>query len=304
VLSALGVALPVQEIDALSGHAFRLALTSTPEGTVAASGPNTFSTESALALYEGLGWRFSAFEASPADPAFSKRRDDAVKRIRSAIDKGRPVIAFGLHVPEYGIIRGYQGNDLIASTRMSPQYGERIPIAQWPAPGQDLSVRLFIPERAVKTDPIARLARVVAFAVDYAVHGDTPSRVVGEAEAVTGLRAFERWVELLEGDPPLSPHGQAYCIQALQAARSDAVAFCRSQAQASRMSDALSRAAEGYRGGLVALSELATLFPYPNGGNVVSAGIRRTGASSLRRVLAAEREAVAALADARLTLRK
>ena len=47
----------------LSGHAFRFAISSTPEGEIGLDGPNYFATQSALTLYEGVGWRFEAIEA-------------------------------------------------------------------------------------------------------------------------------------------------------------------------------------------------------------------------------------------------
>lgn len=295
-LRALSGDWPIARVAVLSGHAFRLAITATADGAIGADGPTTFAASAALPLYEGLGWRFAAFEAAAGDPRFAERREEALKRIRKAIDRGRPAIVFGLHLPEFGVVRGYRGDALIAATTMSSQYGERVPVSQWPPPGRPAPLRVFVPDRAQKVEPQAALGRALRFAVTYAREGDGGGPT---ATAAAGLAAYTRWAETLETDAPVSPHGQAYCIQALQEARGEAAAFLRAQAVgAGKAGAALAVAATAYTAEVIALSQLATLFPYPNGGNVVAAGSRRIGAAGLRRALAAEEEALAALAAA------
>jgi len=58
---------------------------------------------------------------------------------------------------------------------------------------------------------------------------------------------------------------------------------------------ALAEAAEAYAAVVLELSRMATLFPYPSGGDVRSPGTRRAGAAALRRARAAEERALAAL---------
>src|SRR5204863_41641 len=114
VLTALGCSYSVAEVSALSGHAFRLAITSSADGQVGASGPPCFSTRTALPLYEGLGWRFKAIEAAPEDPDYARRRRDALAQMVRATSRGLPVVAYGLHIPDFGIVHGAErraGND-------------------------------------------------------------------------------------------------------------------------------------------------------------------------------------------------
>ena len=299
VLRALGAGAPANaaypdEVLALSGHAFRLAIVSTPDGEIGATGPACFSAQTALPLYEGLGWRFTAIEAAPDDPHFLERRQEALDRVRTSLDRGRPAIAFGLHIPDFGIVRGYQGADLIATTTLSPQYGERLPAAQWPAPGRPSPIRVFIPEQQVKLDRRLALRALVDFVVGYAAHGD-PGPTLGPP-AVHGLAAFDRWVEVLLGSEVVSPEGQAYCVQALQEGRKAAAAFLRAEARRRRdLRTACTTAAQAYDTVVLELSRVATLFPFPNGGDVVSAGNRRAGAAYVRRAQAAEEQAITAL---------
>lgn len=293
-LRALGTEQSPATVAVLSGHAFRFALTATPEGAIGAGGPNAFAAAAALPLYAGLGWRFRAFEAAADDPAYAEKRAAALRLLRGCLDRGRPAIAFGLHLPEFGVVRGYAGDDLLAGTAVSSQYGERIPAAQWPAPGRPLPIRLFLPEQRLKVRRDLPLAAALRFAASYARQGDAPGVVAEEPLAASGLAAFARWLVLLEGEEPIGAHGQAYCIQALQEARTQAA-----QVLAEAANDpawrGLAPAASAYRREVAALSQLATLFPYPNGGNAGSPGLRRAGAAALRRALAAEEEAVTAL---------
>ena len=304
VLTALGCSYSVAEVSALSGHAFRLAITSSADGEIGAAGPSCFSSGTALPLYEGLGWRFRAIEAAPDDPDYARRRREALVQIGKATDHGLPAIAFGLHIPDFGIVRAVEGRDgeagasLIVSTTMSPQYGARLPAEQWPAPGRPQPLRVFLPDKRVRVEPATRMTRLLRFAVDYARHGDT-GVVPGFPAPTTGIEAYARWAALLEGSEPISPHGQAYCIQGLQEARTDAAAFLRSAAAARPAAAAeFNRAAAAYRAVVLELSRMATLFPFPNGGDVASPGMRRAGALYVRRAFAAEEEAMAAIARA------
>jgi hypothetical protein len=295
-LRALGGSASLTEVAALSGHAFRFAITTAPEGAIGADGPNAFAASSALPLYEGLGWRLAAWEVAAGDAEFTARRVQALRLLRSCLDHGRPAILFGLHLPEFGVVRGYAGDDLLASTVVSSQYGERIPAAQWPAPGRPLPLRLFLPERRAKNDRRLALVQALRFAVAYARQGEVGVVVSAEPITATGLAAYRRWIELLEDEAPISSHGQAYCIQALQEARGQASAFLRADAQReATLRPQLEAAATAYGAEVAALSQLATLFPYPNGGPVNSAGMRRAGAAAVRRALAAEEQAITAL---------
>jgi len=302
VLRALDVPTTTVAVSALSGHAFRFALIATLDGQIGAGGPNHFSSGSALPLYEQLGWRFAAIEAAAADASLSRVREQALRSMRNAIDHGRPSIAYGLHLPEFGIVRGYQGDDLIGATTMSPQYGERIPVSQWPVPGRPSPIRVFTPVKRVRVDHHRAVRAMLDFATGYARLGEPlqsqDHAMDAEAEPVAnGLAAYARWSRLLDGDQPISPHGQAYCIQSLQSARSDAAAFLRDEAQR-RPVAGLAEAGRSYAAVVLSLSQLATLFPFPSGGNVTSPANRRIGALAVRAAQRHEEEAVDAMAHA------
>lgn len=297
VLRALGSTLSAAEIDALSGHAFRFAVAPavTDEGEMDAGGPDRFATETALPLYASLGWSFVAIEMPAGDPRYDATRTMILNAARSATHAGHPVILYGLHVPRFGIVRAVEGEALVASTAVSAQVGERLPLSQWPPPGPPLPLRAFLPERRGRET--RALAELLRFAVTYARNGDSPG-AVGVAGAATGFAAYERWITLLESDAAISPGGHAYCLHALQQARAEAAAFLRNAATGTPIAPPLAAAAAAYEAETLALAQLITLFPYPNGGDIGSPGARRIAALYARRAYAAERDAIAHLATA------
>lgn len=297
VLRALGSTLSVTEVAALSGHAFRFAVApaATDDGAMDASGPDRFASETALPLYAALGCSFAAIEAPAGDPHYNETRATILAAVRVATRAGRPAILYGLHVPRFGIVRAVEGEAFIASTAVSAQAGERLPLSQWPPPGPPVPLRAFLLEsRGRETRALADLLR---FVVAYAREGDPPG-AVGVAGAATGFAAYERWIALLESDAAISPGGHAYCLHALQQARAEAAAFLRDAGAGTATAPPLAAAAAAYDAETLALAQLITLFPYPNGGDISSPGARRIAALYARRVYAAERDAIAHLAAA------
>jgi hypothetical protein len=295
-LRALGGTLAAADVNARAGHAFRFAIVPalTDDGAIGADGPNRFASAPALRLYESLGWRFSAVEGAFDDPRLPSVRAAALDRLRKTTP-ARPAIAYGLHLPEFGIVRALDGDAIAASTPVSAQFGERISTRQWPAPGLPLPVRVFIPEE--RTRETLALGPLLRFVVAYAREGDSPV-AIGVDGAITGFAAFERWIALLEGDERISPSGHAYCLQALQQGRKEAAAFLRAAGAGTAIDRPLRAAATAYEAEVLALALMVTLFPYPNGGDLGSPGARRVAALYVRRAYDAEREAVARLADA------
>src|SRR5205814_1016819 len=146
-----------------------------------------------------------------------------------------------------------------------------------------LPIRAFLPERQVRTDAGASLRGLLEFAVRYARDGEASD----SSGAATGLAAFDTWAALLESSELLSGRGQAYVIQALQSGRKEAAEFLRSEAERrSELTPAFTEAASAYTAVVLELSRMATLFPFPNGGDVTSSGTRRTGSGYVRRAKA------------------
>lgn len=298
LLRFFGTPLGRETVMGLSGHAFRLAIWTSDEGIADGESAVCFDHQRALPLYESLGYAMQRIGARQDDPAYTRTREDAIRAIRRSIDRGRPVAAYGLQVPDFGIVKGYDDRAglLYVSTTVSPQYGEALPLTQWPAPGHRQALEVILPGGRRPVDRRLAERAALTFALRYAEEGDSG----GPPNTEHGLKAYRRWLEAYASPGRLAPFGNARCIQTVQAARHDAAVFLRSLAPAypSGPRAAFEEAAAAYEQEALAFSRLATLFPFPNGGDTLSAGTLAIGAASLRQAFEREREALGALAGA------
>jgi hypothetical protein len=294
VLRFLGIDLTQPALMSLSGHAFRFAIAQSGAGVAAPESPFLFDYERALPLYGGLGLTWETEGAWPDDPDYERRRERLVARIRRSIDRGKPCVVYGLQLTEFGIVNGYdeRAGLFYISTSISSQYGTSLPLAQWPAPGHVPLLRGLFPDRSVRVERSAAERSALRFAVAYASGGDPG----GPAGVAHGIAAYEVWLEAYDRGLPIDPAGNRRCIQTLQAARRDAATFLNSLAE--RMPaerERLIAVARDYELEALALSRMATLFPYPGGGDTENRGLRHAAAAALRQSLALERAAILAL---------
>src|SRR5215212_8500127 len=121
VLNSLGESRPVATLMGVTGHAFRLALTEA-DGVLAGSPAATaVDFGRALPLYANAGRNLELITADTTASDFPRRREEALKKIRRSIDRRRPAIAYDLHLPEFGVISGYddRAHTLFVSSMMS-----------------------------------------------------------------------------------------------------------------------------------------------------------------------------------------
>jgi hypothetical protein len=298
MLIALGSTLDRTAIMGLSGHAFRLAIRTTADGIADGESSVCFDYARALQLYTNLGCKLEQVAARPGDPDYARRREEAIKRIRRSIDHNVPAIVYDLQLPEFGLVKGYDDRAglFYVSTTVSAQYGEVLPLAQWPTPEHLRWIQALLTVGRSRVDRRRAERDALSFAVQYAEHGDP----LGPDDTVHGLAAYERWLDGYAAPDRLIRYGNARCIQVVQAARKDAARFLRDIARdyAAGIGAALKQAASSYDDEVLAFSRLASLFPYPSGGDVSNPGALATGAASLRQALICERAAVAHLKTA------
>jgi hypothetical protein len=295
VLRSLGLTLSRERVMGLSGHAFRLAIATGPQGLAAGQEPVCPVSSRGLALYENLGVRWQQLGVEESNSDYDQLRRRAINAITRSLDHRRPVVASGLQGPDFGIVKGYDDRAQVfyVSTAVSSQYGEMLPLAQWPAPGSGRSFEILLAGDRRRVD--ARQAEMAAlrFAVDYAEHGD-PDAVAG---AASGLQAYALWLTGFEETGRLDRFGNCRVLQRVQAARRDAALFVRDllTVYSPPMQRALAAAVSAYEQEALAFSRLATLFPFPNGGSTDSPALLALGAAGLRAALAHERTAIDAL---------
>ena len=206
------------------------------------------------------------------------------RRLRISLNAGRPVVAFGAGVAlgekrtEFGLIVGYD-DDRAAYRIDGPLTGE---VGPW-LPYDELGGAPAATERW--------LAVITASAAT-----PQPERVTALARsaalAAEGPGALARWLAVLEGEAEIDAQRHAFWAQAFVAARGEAAHFWRRVAETE---PAFRPVADGFGELAVSLSRFATLYPYPAGGDVVSAAGRSVGALALGRAITLEEAALATL---------
>lgn len=282
-------------IMGVSGHAFRLAIRTSEEGIASGESPVCFDYARAIPLYTNLGYKADHISARPGERDYRKRRDEAIKRIRRSVDHGAPAVAYDLQLPEFGLVKGYDDRAglFFVSTTVSSQYGEALPLSQWPPPDRLQWIEVILLGSRQRPDRRKADAMALRFAIDHAESGEPH----GPPDTAQGFAAYERWLEGFAQAGRLSRQGNARCIQVAQAARFDAARFLRDIARdyAPGVGAAMKQAASAYDGEALAFSRLATLFPFPSGGDVTGFGVLTAGAASMQEAYNREREAVSHL---------
>ena len=246
---------------------------SAPDGPV----PDDLPDDLALL---GLRVRVDAWDLRRRRPALLGRR--VGRRIRGALSDGRAVAAYGAVTGEFGLLVGYDASRRAYRVQgaLSQETGEWLRADRLPT-ADAAWLALVIPESdPLRTGPAAMPA-LLARAVQRRLR----------ARPGEGLAA---WVALLRSRDEIDAGRHARVAQALAAGAGEAARFWRTTAE-----DGV-QAAEPLVGPghelAVALSRVATLFPFPMGGDVAGGG-REAGALALAAAIAVERRLDALLAS-------
>jgi hypothetical protein len=245
-----------------------------------------------LALYRNTGRTFELIEALPSDRRFAKQREKAIAQMRKNIKRGRPAIAFDLHLPEFGIVFGYddRAHTLEVSSLMSGQYGTTLAESRWPVPERTERLIVLLVGKEQRVERTRAYGDALRFAVEYASAGDPRD----PTHAAHGLAAFAVWRVAFEQGREIEPAGHARMIQTVQTARRDAARFLREcvEVEMPAAAERAGVAAAAYDRAALAFSRMATLFPYPAGGDVTGAAGRLVALGALREAEDQERAAL------------
>ena len=322
VLRFLGHAVSAQRVMGVSGLAFRLDLVHDPNhGWAAGNAEEAIDYRDHIALIANLGRQAELMVAARVAPDFSDRRSAAIMRVQRAIDRGIPAIAYDLHLPRFGVVSGYDAaqNRWQVHSVMSRQYGNALAVERWPVPEHRAPlIALFLGERR-RVDPPAAVRDALRFALAHSRaparnEPAAPNQVTSGApislatteggvsiQHLQGVAAYQRWIDVLAEGAVLSPSGNAALVQLVQSARANAAQFLRGDAlhrMRPAAGAALNAAATAYDAEVLALSRMATMFPYPAGGDTESRAARLVATSMLRTALVHEQQALRALEEA------
>ncbi|MBD3173040.1 ArsR family transcriptional regulator [Candidatus Bathyarchaeota archaeon] len=223
VLEARGKKVSLDEVIAVSGYGW---ITNAMKKHLCPSVPSAFHKEVWSAIHkstENLGYKVNLissglFEWDEKQTPTEESVKNAEKQYQAAkqvIDNDRPLIMWGLPIPEYGIVNGYRGEEYIVSTyrRLIEQQDTPIHYTGLMAPGGlhciDLTTLTMLDPKTVAIETLKLGYRLGV--------GDTP-----QIDAYTlGSEAYDVLAGNLKGEEfdENSHHGTGYTLACLMEAK-------------------------------------------------------------------------------------
>jgi hypothetical protein len=286
------------DVGGYSGYAF---LINVSKGMTCPSGPTALPTETWTQIHRGtekLGWAIEHYEypdsyprkeghPTPEEIEVARKLFEKIKR---EIDqKDRPVVLWGLVVPEYGIVNGYEGDSYLTSTfrSLTRQPETPIPFHDLKAPG---CIDAFFFRDHFETDAEIMNKETIERAIRFA-----SAKVPVLSNYVAGPAALYEWANVLERLPEEKQnyHGNSYVGACVAEGRAISAEFLRRLAEKSKgqRSEHLLAASESYGKGAKLVDEFTKIFPFKFEGDM-KLGDRRRGAEILRKAKLFEEEAL------------
>ncbi|WP_339847354.1 sigma-70 family RNA polymerase sigma factor [Paenibacillus sp. FSL W7-1088] len=283
MLGYIGPSPSLPMVMGMSGLSFRLTIL--PQD-IHIAGPTAYNFKEVLTRgLQHMGYRSHAVEALASqaglnanlvDPSMLEEKAKgkrllnprlvrALSLIRYSIHRGIPAVVWDLHIPEFGLIYGY---DDAARTLYGTDFIKSGTIA-YDHVGRGVNQEVFV--LAAESDGMIRELNLHAALTDALAHyrGEDPYTL---PNTVSGLAAYAVWREALEYRR-VGPNGHAYNIAVLWDARRYASEFFKelslkwaSTARYSSLIPFCLQAEELYRNMSQKLNILAELCPFPDGG--------------------------------------
>ncbi len=298
-LRAQGVECDLVDVSGRTGYAFLL---NVPKGRMCPSAPTALEDSVYREMVRGAGelgaegklWTEPGGYMGNEDPSETERERARrlFEMVKGDIDStGRPVVLWGLPIPEFGIVNGYEGRRYVASTYRSmeaPEKEELVEAEALQSPGCLMTVSF-----APKFD---RQGRWLARAVEMA------SGKVENCEGyLAGPKAAQEWANCLLKADDSEYIGNSYTAACWSEGRSNAGVFLRRMArtQHGRVNRELLEAAGAYAKGAQVMDEYVGLFPFNFQGQIGEQA-RERGAALLMELKGYEEDAVLHMKEAQL----
>ncbi len=286
VLQWLGVDCDVTDVGGYSGYTF---LVNVANGKTCPSGPTAHSAWGEIHKgTESLGWKLHSFAderpfplSSEVTPEDRERAWNLFEMIKKEIkNHDKPVVLWGIPVPEYGIVTGYKGDSYITSTvgrfLKKPEPPIRYDALQSPGCMEAIFFAKEIP--VPETRDKEALARALKMAEGtFTMKGYT-----------AGPAAYDEWAAVLEtGDPEkVDSFGNNYTGACIHDARKSTAHFLERIAKKYKESSQtafLGKASKEYSNAEKLLSNFVDIFPFPPPGETTLETCKK-GAEILRTV--------------------
>ncbi len=302
VLQSLGTECDIVDVGGYSGYNF---IVHVSKGTTCPSGPTAMAPETWKEIRRGtqtLGWKLDGWfdnksfpekesELTPEDLARAK---SFFNRVKAVIDQDRPAIIWGIPVPEYGIVKGYRGDDYIVSTfrslHLEEETKEEHPIRfdALKAPG---CLDLFYFTEKIEIDQ----TKEDRIAIERALNMTRGTKVARE-HYVAGPAAYEQWASMLETKEDIDVFGNSYLGACYHEGKDCAATFLRRMAKKYSeypQKNGLEKASEAFQNAEKELKRFTELFPSLQSKEIVmTPENRKEGAMLLREAKKHEEAAI------------
>jgi hypothetical protein len=296
-LRALGIDCDIADVGGYSGYSF---IINVAKGVTCPSGPTALPPATWIEIQKGtenLGYAIETFAHPGGYPAeegkptteeieIAKR---LFEKIKLEIDtKDQPVVVWGLVIPEYGIVKGYEGNSYLTSTYRSIIKQPETPILYYDlkAPGC-LEAFFFRNKTKLDSNTVDKeaLERAIQFACKARAHDNY----------VSGPAALEEWANVLEklSDEKQNYMGNSYVAACTWESRCMNTEFLKrlSNKHKGKQTKHLLNAADCYQKSAALMKEFTTIFPFRPQGQMKLED-RKNAANILRKIKPLEEQAI------------
>ena len=296
-LRALGIDCDIADVGGYSGYSF---IINVAKGVTCPSGPTALPPETWNEIKKGtetLGYTIEKFEHPSGYPAEEGKptpeeieiAKKLFERIKQEIDtKDQPVVVWGLVIPEYGIVKGYEGNSYLTSTYRSIIKQPETPILYYDlkAPGC-LEAYFFRNKTKLDANTVDKeaLKRAIQFAAKARAHDNY----------VSGPAALEEWANVLEKQPDEKQNymGNSYVGTCVWESRCMNTEFLKrlSNKHKGKQSKHLLDASEAYQKSAALMKEFTGIFPFKPQGQMKLQD-RKNAANILKKIKPLEEQAI------------
>jgi hypothetical protein len=295
VLKSLGVECDVVDVAGYSGYAF---IVNVSKGTTCPSGPTAHRAWDEIHNgSEVFGWKMSSVSEEMSYPLGDTVTSEDLERARKHFEivkkglatTGRPVVIWGIPLPEYGIVNGHSGDAYEVSTYRHLNNEPETPIRYDALQAPGCLEAILFDEKIHVPDENERDAGAVRRAIEMAEGAYAPKGYVA------GPDAYEEWARVLEEKPgDVIYHGNSYVAACTQEGKACAAEFLERLAEKYKekpQATLLQKAMGEYRKASQLLEGYVKVFPFAMEGDLPSEKLSK-GAGILRDVKPHEEKAL------------
>lgn len=297
-LKALGNNYDIVDVGGYTGYAF---IINVSKGITCPSGPTALPLKTwkqIIKATENLGWTIEYYNHPPSFPEVEGKHTpkevetakNLFEKVKQEIDeKDRPVVMWGLVIPEYGIVNGYDGESYLTSTYRHLNNQPEDPVLFYDLQAPGCLEALFFKEK-IDPDPNQLGKSALKQAICFA-----EATVPILNNYVAGPEALVEWANVLESVPEEKQnyHGNSYVAACVQEGRAISREFLKRLAEKhpGKHTDHMATAAECYDKEAKLIEKLTQIFPFKFQGKMKIED-RKKAAELLRKVKPLEEEAI------------